>query len=172
MIGTESFRNSSPKNRILRPITNSAHDLNLLFGDNIKGRLKAIKGRVIIEILNPFSNPTRAMIHAVIVVPILAPMIIPADSFSDKRPALTRLTTITVNADEDWIPAVILNPVKMLLNLLEVIDERIFRNRLPDTFCRASLISFMPKRKTPRDPTIVSSCQITFTAFRKSNLLG
>ena len=41
------------------------------------------------------------MIHAVRVVPKLAPMITPIDSVRVNRPAFTKLTTITVVAEDD-----------------------------------------------------------------------
>ena len=46
-------------------------------------------------------KPSQATIHAVTVVPILAPIITPIACASVRRPALTKLTTITVVADED-----------------------------------------------------------------------
>ena len=38
------------------------------------------------------------------------------------RPAFTKLTTITVVAEEDWITEVIPNPVITTLNGFEIID--------------------------------------------------
>ena len=58
-------------------------------------------------------NPRIATIHPVIVVPMLAPMITPIDWESWSNPALTKLTTMTVVADEDWTIAVMANPVKI-----------------------------------------------------------
>jgi hypothetical protein len=46
-------------------------------------------------------KPTRDTIHAVTVVPILAPMMTPIACVSVSSPALTKLTTITVVALED-----------------------------------------------------------------------
>ncbi len=46
-------------------------------------------------------NPSNEMIHAVTVVPILAPIITPIACDSVSSPALTRLTTRTVVALED-----------------------------------------------------------------------
>ena len=45
-------------------------------------------------------KPKRAIIHAVKVVPTVAPMITAIDWAKDISPALTKLTTITVDADE------------------------------------------------------------------------
>ena len=52
------------------------------------------------------------MIQAVTVVPMLAPIITLMDSASVSNPAFTKLTTITVVAEEDWIRAVINTPVR------------------------------------------------------------
>jgi len=41
------------------------------------------------------------MIQAVIVVPIFAPIITPTDAIRDNNPAFTKLTIITVVADDD-----------------------------------------------------------------------
>ena len=46
-------------------------------------------------------KPRAEIIHAVTVVPILAPMITPIDWDKVSKPALTKLTTITVVAEED-----------------------------------------------------------------------
>jgi len=46
-------------------------------------------------------NPNAEIIQAVTVVPILAPMITPMDWERLNKPALTKLTTITVVAEED-----------------------------------------------------------------------
>ena len=46
-------------------------------------------------------KPNHATIHAVTVVPMLAPIITPIACAKVRRPAFTKLTTITVVADED-----------------------------------------------------------------------
>ena len=46
-------------------------------------------------------NPNREMIQAVTVVPILAPIMMPMALASERRPAFTILTTITVVPLED-----------------------------------------------------------------------
>ena len=80
-------------------------------------------------------NPKIEMIHAVTVVPILAPIITLMDSANVSRPAFTKLTTITVVAEEDWIRAVINTPVKTPVTRFVVIAVRIPRNLSPATFC-------------------------------------
>ena len=49
-------------------------------------------------------NPNRETIHAVIVVPILAPMMTPIACAREIKPALTNPTTSTVVAELDWVP--------------------------------------------------------------------
>ena len=84
------------------------------------------------------------MIHAVNVVPTFAPMITAIDWPSVIRPALTKLTTITVDADELWIKAVITMPVRRPAKRLRVMADRMLRRRSPAAFCSPSLITFMP----------------------------
>ena len=89
-------------------------------------------------------KPKRAMIHAVNVVPTFAPMITAIDWASVIRHALTKLTTMTVDADELWIRAVMAQPVSVPVNLFFVIAESMPRRRSPAAFCKPSLITFMP----------------------------
>ena len=58
-----------------------------------------IKGKEIALILT--LNPNKEINQAVTVVPTLAPIITPTDSTSVSKPAFTKLTTITVVADDD-----------------------------------------------------------------------
>ena len=46
-------------------------------------------------------NPKTATSQPVMVVPMFAPNIIPADSTKDSNPAFTKLTAITVLAEDD-----------------------------------------------------------------------
>ena len=64
-----------------------------------KRKPKSINGTASIEI--SALKPNQETIHAVTVVPILAPMITPIACTKVSKPALTKLTTITVVADED-----------------------------------------------------------------------
>ena len=57
----------------------------------------------------------------VMVVPMFAPIITPIDSTKLSKPAFTKLTIITVVAEDDCKRAVIKNPVVIPKNLLEVI---------------------------------------------------
>ncbi len=89
-------------------------------------------------------KPKRAITHAVNVVPTFAPIITAIDCARDISPAFTKLTTMTVLADELCISAVIRNPVSVPVNRLRVIAERMLRRRSPAAFWSPSLITFMP----------------------------
>ena len=69
-------------------------------------------------------NPNTAMSQAVTVVPILAPIMTPIAFPSERSPAFTMLTTITVVPLEDWMRAVMMIPVMTLLNLVDVMAAR------------------------------------------------
>jgi hypothetical protein len=77
-----------------------------------------------------------------------------------RSPAFTKLTTITVVADEDWMIEVIPTPVKTPLRGLEVIAERNPRNLSPAAFCKPELIKFIPYRNIPSAPSSVNTCKI------------
>jgi len=121
---------------------NSPMDLRLLLPEKMSGRAMARSGRA--KAAMSTLNPKIEIIHAVTVVPILAPMMTLMDSARVNSPALTKLTTITVVAEEDWIRAVINTPVNTPVTRLVVIAVRILRNLSPATFCKPSLIIFMP----------------------------
>jgi hypothetical protein len=57
---------------------------------------------------------------------------------------LTKLTTITVDADELWISAVMKKPVAVPVKRLRVIAPRILRSLSPAAFCNPSLMTFIP----------------------------
>ena len=71
-------------------------------------------------------------------------MITPIASVSISRLALTKLTTIRLVAEEDWIIAVIENPVSTAKKRLDVVLERMVRIRSPASSISASLMTFMP----------------------------
>ena len=97
-------------------------------------------------------KPKMETIHAVTVVPMLAPIITPVDSINVMSPAFTKLTTITVVVVDDWVMVVAPKPVKIPLIRLVVIPFRIARSLLPATFCSPSLNTFIPKIKIPNEP--------------------
>ena len=88
---------------------------------------------------------------------MFAPIITPADCLRFNKPAFTRLTVITVVTEEDCTIAVELKPVITPLNLFEVIDPNILRRRSPAVRCIPSLITFIPKINSPRDPIKINS---------------
>ena len=89
-------------------------------------------------------KPKKEMTHAVTVVPTLAPMITLMDCPRVSKPALTKLTTMTVVALEDWIRAVTSIPVRTPVMRFVVITERMLRSLSPATFWSPSLMIFMP----------------------------
>ena len=97
-------------------------------------------------------NPMAEIIHAVMVVPILAPIMTPILCTKVIRPALTKLTTITVVALELWMSAVIKIPVNTPMTLLRVMEDRIPLRRSPANFSRPSLMIFIPYRKRASEP--------------------
>ena len=68
------------------------------------------------------------IIHAVRVVPILAPIITEMACDRASRPALTNDTVITVVAEDDWTATVSSIPVNMPERRLVVIALRMWRN--------------------------------------------
>ena len=99
-------------------------------------------------------NPSAAIIHAVVVVPRFAPIITPIPSRKVKRPAFTNPTTIIVVAAEACITVVITHPENTPLNRFPAIVRIMERNLSPESFCKPSLIIFIPNRNNPRLPII------------------
>ena len=96
--------------------------------------------------------PPSTIIHAVSVVPMLAPMMTLMAWESVSNPAETNDTVITVVAVEDCTLAVINAPVKRLVNRLVVIVANTLRNLAPAIFWRPSLITFMPYMSRATQP--------------------
>jgi len=109
-----------------------------------------IAGRAKLSILS--LNPTREIIQPVTVVPIFVPNNTPINCVRVKSPAFTKDITMTVNADEDWMIAVAIKPVKTPIKRLPVMKFNVFRMRSPALFCSPSLIIFMPNRNMQRPP--------------------
>ena len=89
-------------------------------------------------------KPIAEITHAVTVVPMLAPMITPILCAKVIKPALTKLTTITVVALELWMSAVTRIPVNTPIKRLRVMEERMFLSRSPANFSKPSLMIFIP----------------------------
>ena len=98
------------------------------------------------------SIPERLKIHDVIVVPTLAPMIIPTAWDNFMIPEFTKPTTITVVAEDDWITAVTPAPSNTALIGFDVSFSRIFSSLPPETLVRPSPITFIPYKNRARPP--------------------
>ena len=148
--GALAFRFCNPMKRNEKPNTNSPTDLRELLPEKKSGIPIASRGsaKAAISTLNPKAE----IIQAVTVVPMFAPIITPIDWESVNSPAFTKLTTMTVVADEDWIRAVINTPVSIPVTLFVVIAVKIFRKLSPANFCNPSLMIFIPYRNRANDP--------------------
>ena len=91
---------------------------------------------------------------------MLAPKITAMDCSSDIKPALTKLTTITVDALELCIIAVMSIPVINPVQRFRVMADKMPRKRSPAAFCRPSLITFMPYRNNPTAPSKAKKSKI------------
>jgi len=96
------------------------------------------------KILSPESMPARDKIHAVSVVPMSDPKITPTVWGSSIMPELTKPTSMTVIAEEDWMAIVMIAPIVRPLNWLSVALLRSFSRRPPAVFFRESDKSFIP----------------------------
>ena len=85
-----------------------------------------------------------AMICAVTVEPMLAPMITPTDWVNVIRPALTKPTTITVVTEDDCMTAVMTAPDNAPVKRFVVSLARTSLSPVPATVLRASAILRMP----------------------------
>ena len=81
-----------------------------------------------------FPSPNTATNQLVMVVPTLAPKITPIEPTRSNNPALTKLTTMTVVAEELCIRAVINKPVSTPVTRLEVMAVNICLILLPASF--------------------------------------
>ncbi len=96
--------------------------------------------RKILELL----IPVRDRIQEVTVVPILAPMMTPTAWFKFMMPELTKPTTMTVVAEEDWMTAVTKTPSRRAIRRFWVSFSRIFSRRPPERRTRPSPIVVIP----------------------------
>ena len=114
-----------------------------------------------LDILN--WKPKTDIIHAVTVVPMLAPIITDIACVKVRRPAFTKLTVITVVAVDDWTAAVTNAPVSNPVNRFVVMAPRILRRRSPVNFWRRSLITFIPYIKRASEPSSLSTVKIVLS---------
>ena len=104
-------------------------------------------------------------ISEVTVVPMLAPMMTPMALLRDRSPALTKPTTITVVALEDWITAVTSRPTSTAVNLLRVRASKRRFILLPAACSKPSPIVLMPKRNRPRPPSSENTVMTSMRNF-------
>ena len=140
--GTESFMKESPRNSKLNPTISSPIFLRLSFFEFENRNPKIIIGTARMEM--SALNPNHETIQAVTVVPMLAPIITPMACVNVRSPAFTKLTTMTVVADEDCMIDVIPKPVRTPLKGFEVIADKKPLNLSPAAFCNPELIKFIP----------------------------
>ena len=107
--------------------------------------------------------PPSTIIHAVAVVPMLAPMMTLMACESESSPALTKLTVITVVAVDDWMEVVMKAPVSIPVKRLVVMVPRMFLRRLPAIFCSPSLITFMPYMSNATEPNRIRNSILLYT---------
>ena len=98
------------------------------------------------------SMPDRERIQAVSVVPTLEPMMTPTVWPSSMMPELTRPTSITVIAEEDWMAMVMPAPSSRLLKRLEVIFFSSCSSRPPASFSKPEDMTDIPYRKNASPP--------------------
>ena len=84
------------------------------------------------------------IIQALMVVPMLAPMMMEMACPSVSSAAFTKDTVMTVVAAEDWTATVTRAPVRTPENRLVVMAPKRCRSWGPAIFWSASLITFMP----------------------------
>ena len=142
MSGTEDFKKSRPISRRPRPTNNSPVLRHPGFLQNDIITPNPTSGSASDE--SSSLKPRAAIIQAVVVVPRFAPIITPILSRKVSKPAFTKLTTITVVAEDDCITAVTRVPEKTPLKRFPAIERMTVRRRSPETFWSPSLISFIP----------------------------
>ena len=96
------------------------------------------------EITPSPETPLNEVIHVVTVVPMFEPMITPMVWPNCMMPELTRPTSITVMAEEDWIAMVMTKPSSIAIQRLSVIFFRERSREPPATFLRPPDRTFMP----------------------------
>lgn len=132
MSGMEDFRKSRPMSSRPRPTKSSPVLLHPGRLQNDTATPAPTSGRASDE--SSSLNPRAAIIHAVVVVPRFAPIMTPMLSRRVRSPAFTKLTTITVVADDDCITAVTRVPENTPLNRLPAMERITERRRSPETF--------------------------------------
>lgn len=141
-----------PASCFLSPLAKSSRQtpINARTGVNVAG-LHNVSSR-----LSP-CKPVSERIQLVTVVPMFAPMMTPAACESRMMPELTKPTTITVVADEDWIIAVTPAPSSTALILLLVRLSRMLSSLPPEARVNPSPITCMPYKNSARPQSKLSA---------------
>ena len=115
-------------------------------------------------------NPKMATNHPVMVVPILAPRIMPKAAEKGISPALTNPTVATVVALEDCKTAVVIAPVNTpdIGVRVDCINAR--RITLPARVFMPSVMTIIPNRNSPKPPSTLM--MITDCSFLSSLVCG
>ena len=100
------------------------------------------------------------MIHAVSVVPMLAPMMTEMACIRLSKPALTNETVISVVAVDDCTAAVTNMPVSSPVKRFVVMAWSTCLSCGPAIFCKLSLIDFIPNMRSAKDPMSFKNIQI------------
>ena len=138
---------SMPMNRIPRPPRMLPMWWTLGF---FKKTIRAMPTKAISGARTPTS---RAISWPVMVVPMLAPIIIHTAWRRVIMPELTKPTTMTVVAEEDWMTAVMTAPTSTPSRRLEVSFSRMLFIRLPAAASRPELIICIPWRNRAKPPS-------------------
>ena len=117
-----------------------------------KNRMMPIKPTKAKMVAEDTSTPAKTSNQPVAVVPMLAPIMMPMAFVSFIIPELTKPTTITVVAEEDWMAAVTTVPKRMPLKVVEVSLPRMVSNLLPATRFSPSPSKDIPNRKKAKPP--------------------
>ena len=107
------------------------------------------------------SIPTRDNSQEVTVVPMLAPIMMPTAWVRFIIPELTKPTTITVVAEEDWITAVTSRPSSTAIIFFLVSFSRICSSRPPESITSPSPMADIPNKNSARPPIKLSTPKIS-----------
>ncbi len=111
--------------------------------------------------------------HDVTVVPIFAPMMTPTAWVSFMIPELTKPTTMTVVAEDDWMIAVTPRPSRTAMKRFDVSFSKIFSSLPPESCLRPSPMTSIPYRNRARPPIKERIANMSITSpldFSKSLL--
>ena len=103
-------------------------------------------------------RPVRLKSHEVMVVPMLAPMIMPTTCSRRIMPEFTKPTTITVVAELDCTTAVTPAPSAIAAKRLLVARSSVLSSIPPESCSKPPLMSCIPNRENESPATNVNTC--------------